>query len=97
VPFFRQFICYLSLLVDACAASRCKVGANVPFIVQSIAVDGQGCEATFNRQWPEWGVRHELVKTRSGWKFVNFHYSFYIEDGKTKVAPDTDLIQIQSQ
>jgi hypothetical protein len=39
----------------------------------------------------------ELKKSGSTWVFTNFHYSFLSEDGKTKVAPDTDLVQILSQ
>jgi len=39
----------------------------------------------------------ELRKSGSAWVFTNFHYSFYAEDGKTKEAPDADLIEILSQ
>lgn len=69
-------------------------GANVPFIVQSVDVNGARCEAAFKWLWPEWGVRPELLKTHSGWIFTNIHYSFYKEDGKTKDLPDDDLIHL---
>jgi hypothetical protein len=39
----------------------------------------------------------ELKKSGSAWFFTNFHYSFYSDDGKTKRAPDSDLIGILSQ
>jgi hypothetical protein len=63
------------------------------YLVNSTTVaDGQ-CQAHFER-------RHlfaELKKSGSTWSFTNFHYSFYTEDGKTKEAPDADLIEILSQ
>jgi len=36
----------------------------------------------------------ELKQIGSAWIFVNFHYSFYKLDGKTKESPDADLLQI---
>lgn len=39
----------------------------------------------------------ELKSSGSSWVFTNFDYSFYTEDGKTKEAPDADLIEILSQ
>lgn len=69
-------------------------GASVPYIVRKVAVDGQRCDASFKRLWPEWGVRPELEKTQSGWIFVNFHYSFYNEDGTAKELPDDDLVHM---
>ena len=69
-------------------------GANVPYIVQSVVVDGGRCRATFRNKWPEWGVRPEIEKTRSGWIFVNFQYSFYNEDGSAKDLPDDDLVHM---
>jgi hypothetical protein len=55
----------------------------------------------------EFGNSAGVAETRSGWIFVNFHYSYYSEDGKTKAVytedgktkdlPDDDLIHILSQ
>jgi hypothetical protein len=55
----------------------------------------------------EFGSSAGVAETRSGWIFVNFHYSYYSEDGKTKAVytedgktkdlPDDDLIHILSQ
>lgn len=39
-------------------------------------------------------VRPELMRTSQGWTFLNFHYSFYSEDGKRKLYPDDDLISM---
>ena len=39
----------------------------------------------------------ELKKTGEGWVFTNFYYSLYSDDGKTKQAPDSNLIEILSQ
>jgi len=39
----------------------------------------------------------ELKRSGSAWVFTNFHYSFYSDDGKTKEAPDADLVEILSQ
>lgn len=67
-----------------------------PYTVENVSVADGKCLSTFNRVEPDSEVRPELMKTQSGWIFVNFHYSFYSEDGKTKDLPDDDLIHALS-
>jgi hypothetical protein len=67
------------------------------YLVQNVFLKDNLCLVTFKSVWPSWGVRPELLKTRSGWIFVNIHYSFYSQDGKTKEFPDDHLIHILSR
>jgi hypothetical protein len=67
------------------------------YLIQNAVVTDKQCIVTFKNVWPSYGVRPELLKTQSGWIFVNFHYNFYTEDGKTKDLPDEDLIHILSR
>ena len=63
------------------------------YLVSSVrAVNGQ-CEVRIEQGH----LVAELKKSGSAWVFTNFHYSFYSDDGKTKQAPETDLIQILGQ
>jgi hypothetical protein len=61
------------------------------FLVTSVQISNGVCRATVKGSSE---VRPELQKSGSTWIFVNFHYSFYSEDGKTKRFPDDDLIHI---
>jgi len=61
------------------------------YVVKSVsAADGQ-CNAIVEGATE---VRPELMRTATGWVFVNFHYRYYSEDGKTKLYPDDDLIHM---
>lgn len=61
-------------------------------VISATAVNGQ-CQAHIERGH----LAAELKKFGSTWIFTNFHYSFYTDDGKTKEAPDADMVQILSQ
>jgi hypothetical protein len=61
------------------------------FLVTSVHVSNGICRTTVKGSSE---VRPELKKSGSTWIFVNFHYSFYSEDGKKKRFPDNDLMHI---
>lgn len=63
------------------------------YMVDRATLTATGCTATLSRQ----NVVVELKRYSSGWRFTNFHYRFFSEDGKTKESPDTDLIHILSR
>ena len=69
-------------------------GASAPYSVESVVVEDGRCHATLGRAMLESEVRPELTKTRSSWIFVNFHYSFFSEDGTRKKSPDNDLVHM---
>jgi hypothetical protein len=66
-------------------------GEKGKFLVTSVRVSNGTCRTTVKGSSE---IRPELKKYQSTWKFVNFHYSFYSEDGKTKRLPDDDLMHI---
>lgn len=70
-------------------------GATGKYNVLNVAVRQDRCLAVLSNSRHR--VTPELKKTGTSWTFVNFHYSFYSEDGKTKEFPDDDLIQILSR
>jgi hypothetical protein len=60
------------------------------YLVNRATVTGGTCEASIERG-------HEIAElkgTGSTWLFVNFRYSFFSVDDKTKRFPDDDLIHI---
>jgi hypothetical protein len=61
------------------------------FLVTRVHVSNGVCRTTVKGSSE---VRPELKKSGSTWIFVNFHYSFYSEDGMKKMLPDNDLIHI---
>lgn len=63
------------------------------YLVSSASVANGQCQV----QIEHGHLTAELRKSGSAWVFANIHYSFYAEDGKTKQAPDADLIGILSQ
>jgi hypothetical protein len=63
------------------------------YVIDDVTVTNQGCFARFNKQH----IVMELKRSGSSWVFSNFRYGFFSEDGKTRQAPDSDLITILSQ
>jgi hypothetical protein len=63
------------------------------YLVGGVIVRGDRCDAGIVGQH----VIPQLEKSGSTWVFVNFRYSFYSEDGKTKEFPDDDLVHILSR
>lgn len=61
------------------------------YVVKGVSVADGRCNATVDGTTE---VRPELMRTVKGWVFVNFHYSYYSEDGKRKLYPDNDLIHL---
>jgi len=65
------------------------------YVVTKVAVVNGRCNAVVRGAGPVAAeVRPELVRTRASWIFVNFHYSFYSEDGKGKLFPDANLVSM---
>lgn len=64
------------------------------YIVEHVAVVNGRCNAIVKGTSGVSEVRPELTWTSTGWVFINFHYSFYSEDGKRKLFPDDDLVQM---
>lgn len=60
------------------------------YAVGKVDIAGDICRAMI----PRAHTVAELKPEGSSWIFVNFHYSYYKADGKTKDSPDTDLLQI---
>ncbi len=71
-------------------------GPDGKYLVKTVNVVDGVCQAAIEGGH---GVHEtaELEKTGSAWLFVNFHYSYYSEDGKKKQFPDNDLIHILSR
>lgn len=67
------------------------------YVVEKVAVAGGRCNAIVKGASGAGEVRPELMQTTTGWVFINFHYSFYSEDGKKKLFPDNDLIHMLKQ
>jgi hypothetical protein len=68
------------------------------YAVKTVNVDGDRCNATVKGVGEDAAeVRPELEWTTGWWIFVNFHYSFYSEDAKRKLYPDTDLISVMKR
>ena len=63
------------------------------YLVSKVSVTSDHCMATIDSGHEV----AELKKSGSSWLFVNFHYSFYSEDGKKKEFPDEDLVYILSR
>jgi hypothetical protein len=61
------------------------------YVVLGVAVANGMCHVTVKGASE---VRPELMRTNAGWVFANFHYSFYSGDGKKKLFPDDDLINM---
>jgi len=63
------------------------------YLVKSASVVNGVCQAAIEGGH---GIHEvaELKKSGSSWQFINFHYSHYSEDGKTREFPDDDLIHI---
>jgi Protein of unknown function (DUF3828) len=61
------------------------------YVVQQVSVVDEKCDALVKGTSE---VRPELKSRGSSWVFVNFHYSFFNEDGKTRFAPDDDLVRM---
>jgi hypothetical protein len=64
------------------------------YIVKRVAVVNGRCNAIVRGNNGGSEVRPELTRTSTGWVFINFHYSFYSEDGKRKLFPDDDLVHM---
>lgn len=60
------------------------------YTVSEVFVGGDGCRATI----PAGHEIAELRKAGAGWVFVDFHYSFYYQDGTKRQIPDADLIEL---
>src|SRR5579863_3041088 len=58
--------------------------------VSRVELRGDVCTATVDRAH----TVAELKRNAPGWLFVNFHYSYFKPDGKTKDVPDDDLLHI---
>ena len=63
------------------------------FMVDQAKLSKRKCRVTI----PHGHMTIDLENSGRSWVFVNFFYSFYSDDGKTKQAPDSDLIQILKQ
>jgi hypothetical protein len=67
------------------------LNSNAPhgkYMVSKVAVSGDWCRATID-------AGHEIAalkKLGASWVFVDFHYSYYYEDGTKRNIPDADLI-----
>jgi len=65
------------------------------YVVRDATVTNGKCKATVKGTGQDGAeVRPELVRTGASWVFINFHYSFYAEDKKTKLYPDWDLVSM---
>jgi len=64
------------------------------YIVKRVAVVNGRCNAIVRGNNGGSEVRPELTQTSTGWIFINFHFSFYSEDGKRKLFPDDDLVHM---
>ena len=58
--------------------------------VGRVELRGDVCMATIDRAH----TVADLKRNGPGWLFVNFHYSYFKPDGKTKDFPDDDLLHI---
>ena len=58
--------------------------------VGRVELRGDVCMGTIDRAH----TVAELKRAGAGWLFVNFHYSYFKPDGKTKDVPDDDLLHI---
>ncbi len=65
------------------------------YVVKTVKVASGRCSTTVKGAGEDAAeVRPELMRTSAGWVFVNFHYSFYSENGQRKLSPDNDLINM---
>lgn len=70
-----------------------------PFVVKDVSVTGTRCRAKVFGYWKgklksRENVEPELEFSDRKWLFINFHYRYYSEDGKTKLFPSNDLLHI---
>jgi len=63
------------------------------YVVGRVVIARDRCRATLAAGHMD----AELQKSGSIWLFVNFHYSYYSEDGKKKEFPNDDLLHILSR
>ena len=65
-------------------------GPHSKYLVSKVEVSGDVCRATID-------AGHEIAalkKSGPNWVFVDFHYSYYYDDGSKRATPDADLIQL---
>jgi hypothetical protein len=68
-------------------------GPDGKYLVHEVSIHDGVCQANIEGGHGNHEVA-ELKKISSTWNIINFHYSYFSEDGKTKLFPDDDLIHI---